>query len=80
MQGVTAIGILNSMSAFSLIWHRLLLEQSSVVSSRGRERRKINTFLEIRCGFCFDYFVFSSATEIFLGSGAHNENPVQDMV
>lgn len=80
MQGVVAIGILNSMSAFGLIWHRLLFKQSSVVSGRGRERRKINTFLEIRCGFCFDYFVFSSATEVFICSQAHNENPFQDMV
>lgn len=65
VQGVVPIGILDSVSAFGLTWHRLLFKQSSVVSSRGRERRKINTFLEIMCGFCFDYFVFSSATKMF---------------
>lgn len=76
VQGVAAIGILSSMSAFGLIWHRLLFKQSSVVSGRGRERRKINTFLEIRCGFCFDCFFFLQ-TQIFICSQAHNENPFQ---
>lgn len=50
------------------------------MSGRGRERKKINTFLEIRCSFCFDYFVFPSATEIFLCSGAYIENLLQDTV
>lgn len=65
VQGVVAIGILNSMLAFGLIWHQLLFKQSSVVSGRGRERRKINTFLEIRCGFLHFFFLLQSEKYLF---------------
>lgn len=75
VQGVLAIRILNSMSAFSLIWHWLLFEQSSIVSGRGRERRKINTFLEMRCGFCFDYFVFLQPQKYFFALGLTTKIP-----
>lgn len=74
VQGVVALGILNSMLAFGLIWHQLLFKQSSVVSGRGRERRKINTFLEIRCGFLHFFFFCFSQRNIYLLSGSQRKS------